>query len=162
MLQILRVWTPCQSVSESNQNPPRGSSHWGYRRRRGWWSGYAPTRRWLRCLCWRVRIQWGIRTVKVTNLPHSVGQTQLGVVTCSLARPEPLNDRRSTVIFQTCTKIDNKCCKVIVDSDNYINVVASTLITTLGMRPVKHPNPYKVTWIDATSINVQKRCQIPI
>jgi len=103
-----------------------------------------------------------IRTVKVTNLPHSVGQTQLGVVTCSLARPEPLNDRRSTVIFQTCTKIDNKCCKVIVDSDSYINVVASTLITTLGMRPVKHPNPYKVTWIDATSINVQKRCQIPI
>jgi len=30
------------------------------------------------------------------------------------------------------------------------------------MRPVKHPNPYKVTWIDATSIDVQERCQIPI
>ena len=30
------------------------------------------------------------------------------------------------------------------------------------MTPVKHPNPYKVTWIDATSIDVQERCQIPI
>jgi len=49
---------------------------------------------------------------------------------------------------------------VIVDSGSCINTVASKLITTLGMRPVKHPNPYKVTWIDATSIDVQERCQI--
>ena len=49
-----------------------------------------------------------------------------------------------------------------MDSGSCINDVASKLVTTLGMRPVKHPNPYKVTWIDATSINVQERCQIPI
>jgi len=30
------------------------------------------------------------------------------------------------------------------------------------MKLVKHPNLYKITWIDATSINVQERCQIPI
>ena len=79
-----------------------------------------------------------------------------------LAQPEPLNDWRRTVIFQTCTKIENKSCKVIVDSGSCINIIASKLITTLGMRLIKHPNPYKVTWIDATSIDIHERCQIPI
>ena len=49
-----------------------------------------------------------------------------------------------------------------MDSGSYINAVVSKLITTLGMRPVKHPNPYKVTWIDAISIDVLERCQILI
>ena len=31
-----------------------------------------------------------IRTVKMTSLPPSVGRTQLGVVGCTLAQPEPL------------------------------------------------------------------------
>ena len=105
---------------------------------------------------------FGIRAVEMTSLPPSVARTQLGVVRCTLTQPEPLNYWRRTAIFQTCTKIDNKNCKVIVDSGSCINTVASKLITTLGMIPVKHPNPYKVTWIDATSIDVQERCQILI
>jgi len=103
-----------------------------------------------------------IRTVGETNLTPNLDQTQLGVVRCTLAQPKQPNDWRRTAIFQTCTKIENKSWKVIVDSGSYINVVASKLITTLGMKLVKHPNPYKVTWIDTTSIYVQKRCQIPI
>jgi len=83
------------------------------------------------------------------------------IVDNTLSQPEQPNDWRRTAIFQTCIKIENKSCKVIVDNDSCINVVASKLITTLGMKPVKHPNPYKVTWIDTTSIDVQKRCQIP-
>jgi len=69
-----------------------------------------------------------IRTVEVTDLPPSVGQDQLGVVRCTLDQPEPLNNWRRTVIFQTCTKIENKSCKVIVDSGSCINAVASKLI----------------------------------
>jgi len=103
-----------------------------------------------------------IITVGVTSLPPSIGWAQLGVVRYTLAQPEPLNDWRRTAILQTYIKIKNKSCKVVVDSDSCINAVASKLITTLGMRPVKHPNPYKVAWIDATSIDVQERCQIPI
>jgi len=59
-------------------------------------------------------------------------------------------------------KSENKSCRVTVDSGSCINTVASKLIITLGMKPVKHSSPYKVTWIDATSIEVQERCQIPI
>ena len=162
MLQVSRVWTSCQPVPKSNQNPLRGSSDWRYRRR-GWWrSGCAPTRWWLRCLCWRVRIQWVHQNCESDGPPSSVGRAQLGVVRCTLAQPEPLNDWRRVAIFQTCTKIKNKSYKVIVDNGRCINVVASRLITILGMRPVKHPNPYKVSWTDATPIDVQERCQISI
>jgi len=45
---------------------------------------------------------------------------------------------------------------VIVDSGSCINVVAPKLITTLGIKLVKNPNPYKVTWINATSMDVQE------
>ena len=83
------------------------------------------------------------------------------MVRCALGQPEPLNDWRRTTIFQTCTKIDNKKYKGKVDSGSCINTVASKLVITLGMRPVKHPNPYKVTWIDVISIDVHERC-LPI
>jgi len=33
-----------------------------------------------------------IRIVEVTNLSPSVGRPQLGVIRCTLAQPEPLND----------------------------------------------------------------------
>jgi len=68
-----------------------------------------------------------IRTLRVTDLTSSYYSAQLGVARCSLAQPEEVNDWRRTVMFQTCTKIGNKSCKVIVDSGSYINVVASKL-----------------------------------
>jgi len=98
----------------------------------------------------------------VTNLTPSYDRAQLEVVRCTLAQPEQVNDWRRTVIFQKGTKIKNNSCKVIVNNGGCINVVVSKLITTLGMKPVKHPNPYKITWIDATPIDVQEDCQILI
>ena len=104
-----------------------------------------------------------IRTLAVTNLTPSYDKAQLGVVRCTLAQHEQVNNwKKKNVIFQTCTKIENKSCKVIVHSGSCINVIASKLITTLEIKPVKHPCTYKVTWSDATSINVQERCQIVI
>ena len=96
-----------------------------------------------------------IKTLTLTNLTPSEDIAQLRVVWCTLAQPEQVNNQR-TVIFQTCTKIRSKSCKVIVDSGSCINVVASKLITTLGMKSMKHSNPYKVIWINTTSTEVQE------
>ena len=89
-----------------------------------------------------------IRTLALTYVTPNYDRAHLGVVRCILAQPEQVNDWRRTAIFQTCIKIREKSCKVIVDRGNCINVITSKLITTLGMKPVKHPNPYKVMWID--------------
>ena len=58
-------------------------------------------------------------------------------------------------------KNSEKSCKVIVVVAS-MHAIVSKLITTLGIKSVKHPNSYKVTWIDAISIDVQERCQISI
>jgi len=55
-------------------------------------------------------------------------------------------------------EIENMSCKVIMHSGSCIVVDASKLITMLGIKSVKNPNPYKVTRIDATSIEGQERC----
>jgi len=83
-----------------------------------------------------------IRTLAVTNLTPSEDSAQLRVVRCILAQSEQVNNRGRTVIFQTCTKIEDNSCKVIADCGSRINAIASKLITTLGMKPVKHSNPY--------------------
>ena len=55
--------------------------------------------------------KWCIRTVKVMGLPPSVSRAQLGVIRCTLAQPEPLNDWRRTTIFQTCTKLKTRAAR---------------------------------------------------
>ena len=55
-----------------------------------------------------------IRISGETNLTPSVDRAQLVAVRCTLAQPKQVNDLRRTAIFQTCTKIWNKSCKVIM------------------------------------------------
>ena len=45
------------------------------------------------------------------------------VVKCTLVHPEQVNDWRRTTTFHTLTKIGDKNCKVIVDSESNINAV---------------------------------------
>ena len=74
-----------------------------------------------------------IRTVGVTNITLSVDKAQLAVVSCTLAQPEQINDWRRTVI------IGYKSCRMIVDSGTCINAVTLKLVSTLGMKLLKHP-----------------------
>ena len=55
-----------------------------------------------------------------------------------------------------------KNCKIIVDSESCINAVSSSLISKIGLKTVSHPNPYKVTWINTTSMEVNERCLVPV
>ena len=55
-------------------------------------------------------------------------------------------------------KIGDKNCKVIVDSENSINAISSKLIERLGLKVVPHPHPYKVSWINSTTLEVKQWC----
>ena len=54
-----------------------------------------------------------------------VDRINLNVVRCALAQPKESDDWHRTSIFQTLTKIDGKNCRVIIDSESCVNVVAS-------------------------------------
>uniref|UniRef100_A0A2N9IMT1 Reverse transcriptase zinc-binding domain-containing protein n=1 Tax=Fagus sylvatica TaxID=28930 RepID=A0A2N9IMT1_FAGSY len=52
--------------------------------------------------------------------------------------------------------------RLIVVSGSCINAVSSSLVTRLGVKLIPHPNPYKVSWVDTSSIDIKERCLLPI
>ena len=101
------------------------------------------------------------------NLPESDedcegGDITLGVVRCALAQAKEDNDWRRNAIFHTYIKCGEKDCKVIIDSGSCINAVSSSTVSRLGLKPVPHPSPYHVSWVDTSSISIKQRCLVPI
>ncbi|XP_028551249.1 uncharacterized protein LOC114579787 [Dendrobium catenatum] len=107
-----------------------------------------------------------------TDLIHHVDEEEefftedepvtLQVVRCALSQPKPSDDRRRTSIFHTFTRIGDKNCKVIIDSGSCINAVSSAMISKLNIKSTPHPNPYKVAWINSTSMEIKDRSLIPL
>uniref|UniRef100_A0A2N9HIL9 CCHC-type domain-containing protein n=1 Tax=Fagus sylvatica TaxID=28930 RepID=A0A2N9HIL9_FAGSY len=52
--------------------------------------------------------------------------------------------------------------RLIVVSGSCINAVSSSLVTRLGVKLIPHPNPYKVSWVDTSSIDIKERCLLSI
>jgi len=88
--------------------------------------------------------------------------TRLSVTRCILAQSKVSDHWRHTNIFHTFTKIRKRNCKVIMDSENCINVVSSMIINKVGLKAEHYPHPYKVSWINEVALNVTQRCLVPI
>ena len=86
----------------------------------------------------------------------------MNVVRSALARQRDTDDWRRSAIFQTYTKYGNKTCKVIIDSGSCINAMSSNVVSCLGLKLTPHPNPYKVSWVDTSSIALKERCVISL
>ena len=86
----------------------------------------------------------------------------VGVVRYILAQTRKNEDWRRTNILQTFIKLGDKVCKIIVDSGSCINAISTNAVKSLGLPTAPHPNPYKVSWIDATSIPIKSICQVTI
>lgn len=84
------------------------------------------------------------------------------VVKCALTQQKPEDDWRWTNIFSIYAKCSEKNCKVMVDSGSCTNVVSTNTVKRLGLSLIPHPWPYLVMWVDASSIPVSHRCQVPI
>ncbi|GFS34711.1 bifunctional inhibitor/lipid-transfer protein/seed storage 2S albumin superfamily protein [Actinidia rufa] len=101
------------------------------------------------------------------NLPESDedcegGDVTLGVVRCALTQAKEDNDWKRNAIFYTYIKCGEKDCKVIIDSGSCINAISSSTVSRLGLKPVPHPSPYHVSWVDTSSISIKQRCLVPI
>nr|XP_023900366.1 uncharacterized protein LOC112012220 [Quercus suber] len=51
---------------------------------------------------------------------------------------------------------------VIIDSGSYINAVSSNVVSRLGLKLTPHPNPYRVSWVDTSSIAIKERYVVPL
>jgi hypothetical protein len=50
-------------------------------------------------------------------------------------------------IFQTQCQVNNTCCKLIIDSGSYTNVVSKSMVDALALSTWKHPQPHCVEWL---------------
>jgi hypothetical protein len=97
------------------------------------------------------------------NLPEdATDMPRLIVVRCALTLPKESEDWHRSNIFHTYVKCGSTNCKVIIDSGSCINAVSSSLVTRLRVQLIPHPNPYKVSWVDTSSIDIKDRCLLPI
>lgn len=64
-------------------------------------------------------------------------------------------------LFRTVCKSHGKCCKVIIDSGSTDNLVATEMVEKLGLKRLKHPTPYKVSWLQkGHQLLVDEQCEV--
>ena len=73
----------------------------------------------------------------------------VSVVRCAFSVPQQIDDWRKTTILQFLVKINEKLCKVLIDSGSSINDIFQKTITRTGLKVVPHPRPYNVSLIDS-------------
>ncbi|XP_016191799.1 uncharacterized protein LOC107632644 [Arachis ipaensis] len=75
------------------------------------------------------------------------------------AKDDRLEQREN--IFHTKVLLGGKVGLMIIDAGSHTNVASSTLITKLGLKCTKHPNPYKLEWLsDVGELKVMKQAHI--
>jgi hypothetical protein len=65
-----------------------------------------------------------------------------------------------TDIFHTRVEHQGKALNVIIDNGSGMNVASQKIVHKLKLPIEKHPQPYKLSWFDDTSIPVKNRCLI--
>eukprot|EP00253_Pinus_taeda_P024288 PITA_24288 len=64
-------------------------------------------------------------------------------------------------LFRTVCKSRGKCCKLIIDSGSTDNLVAVEMVEKLGLKKLKHPTPYKVSWLQkGHQLLVDEQCEV--
>ena len=82
----------------------------------------------------------------VENVPE-VGEALLMNKVLFKPEKEVVESSQRKALFRTTCKVQGKYCKVVVDSGNTDNLVSTEMVENLKLRKVKHPTPYKVSWM---------------
>ena len=78
----------------------------------------------------------------------------------SSVKEEGLEQREN--IFHTRCLISGKVCCMIIDSGSQVNCASTILVHKLGLETIKHPNPYRLQWVnDSGEARVTKHCKVP-
>eukprot|EP00253_Pinus_taeda_P002919 PITA_02919 len=60
---------------------------------------------------------------------------------------ESVEQTQRKALFRTICKSQGKCCKMIIDSGSTDNLVSVKMVEKLGLKRLKHPTPYRVSWL---------------
>eukprot|EP00253_Pinus_taeda_P014170 PITA_14170 len=80
------------------------------------------------------------------NAPETGEALVLHKVLLKPVKESPEQTQRKA-LFRTVYKSQGKCCKLIIDSGSTDNLVSMEMVEKLGLKRSKHPNPYRVSWL---------------
>jgi len=64
-------------------------------------------------------------------------------------------------LFRTLCKVQGKCCQMIIDSGSTDNLVSIEVVEELTLKTMKHPTPYKVSWLqNGHQLLVNEQCKV--
>ena len=66
-----------------------------------------------------------------------------------LLKPEKevIEPTHRKTLFRTVCKVQGKCCQLVIDSGSTYNLVSNEVVDKLKLKTLKHPTPYKVSWL---------------
>jgi hypothetical protein len=65
-------------------------------------------------------------------------------------------------LFHTRGMIKDKLCRIIVDNGSCNNIASQELVDRLGLKPRRHPSPYKMQWLnDCGALRVSHMVTVP-
>jgi len=65
-------------------------------------------------------------------------------------------------LFHTHGLIKDKVCRIIVDNGSCNNIASQELVDRLGLKPRRHPSPYKMQWLnDCGALRVSHTVTVP-
>eukprot|EP00253_Pinus_taeda_P002559 PITA_02559 len=74
---------------------------------------------------------------------------------------EVVEPTQRKALFRIVCKSHGKCCKLIIDSRSTDNLVATEMVEKLGLKRLKHPTPYKVSWLQkGHQLLVDEQCEV--
>ncbi|KAK9010369.1 hypothetical protein V6N11_036880 [Hibiscus sabdariffa] len=84
------------------------------------------------------------------------------VIKRSLNAKPMQDDQQRETIFHTRCLVNDKVCIVIIDGGSCTNVASTVMVDKLGLKTTKHPNPYKLQWMNnGGEVKVTKQVVIP-
>ncbi|XP_016732773.1 uncharacterized protein [Gossypium hirsutum] len=80
------------------------------------------------------------------------------VIKRSLSLQSVENEQQRENIFHTRCHVQGKVCSLIVDGGSCTNVASTLMVEKLGLPTTKHPQPYKLQWLnDGGELKVTKQ-----
>eukprot|EP00253_Pinus_taeda_P030633 PITA_30633 len=94
------------------------------------------------------------------NTPETGEALVLNKVLLKPAKEVAELDQRKA-LFRTVCKSQGKCCKLIIDNGSTDNLVVVEMVEKLGLKKLKHPTPYKVSWLQkGHQLLVDEQCEV--
>ena len=64
-------------------------------------------------------------------------------------------------LFKTKCRSQGKCCKMVINSGSKDNLISTEMVEKLGLERMKHPTPYKVSWLQkGHQLLVNEQCNV--